>query len=236
MFGWIKDIAGPVLGGVASLLGQKSANDTNVQLSREAADFNAREAEKNRSYQTEMSNSAYQRAMADMSKAGLNPMLAYSQGGASTPSGSSGSMAAARVEDALGKGVASAVETRRLKKELDATDSQISLNKAAEEAKVADKLLSQNSAKVAEKNAQVIDAELPAIRQKAKFEMKRDAINERMAPADAILNRTHLASGIANNAMSALRPGFKINGWKDGARPKLGDMLINKKGEILRGF
>lgn len=50
--------------------------------------FNAAEAQKNRDYQTEMSNSAYQRAVADMKAAGLNPSLVISQGGASAPSGS----------------------------------------------------------------------------------------------------------------------------------------------------
>ena len=39
-------------------------------------------------FQREMSNTSYQRAMQDMQKAGLNPILAGKVGGASTPTGS----------------------------------------------------------------------------------------------------------------------------------------------------
>lgn len=51
--------------------------------------FNADEAQKNREWQEMMSNTAYSRAMADAKKAGINPALIFSQGGASTPTGGS---------------------------------------------------------------------------------------------------------------------------------------------------
>jgi hypothetical protein len=80
----------------------------------------AKEADRNREFQQKNSDTAYQRSMADMKKAGLNPILAAKQGGASTPSG-----AMAQYSDVVTPAVQSAFQSQQ-------TEADVSLKKSNE--------------------------------------------------------------------------------------------------------
>ena len=70
---------------------QIAQNFTAEQLAKQR-DFNAAEAQKLRDWQTEMSNSAYSRSIADLKKNGVNPYMAiHGLSPASTPTGAAAS-------------------------------------------------------------------------------------------------------------------------------------------------
>ena len=88
MFGIDDMLIGAAISGGGSLL-TNLFNSDNVDKTNQA---NAQQAQMNRDFQERMSNTAYQRGMSDMKLAGLNPILAYQKGGASSPSGSQAAM------------------------------------------------------------------------------------------------------------------------------------------------
>lgn len=116
----IGDIADSVIG----YMGQQSVNDTNREIAQMNNEFNAAEAAKNRDFQLmnfkdamgfseRMASTQYQRAVGDMEAAGLNPMLAYTNGGNSAPTASapSGAQASSAGLPHIGNKVAAALST-----------------------------------------------------------------------------------------------------------------------------
>lgn len=71
-----------------------AATAENLAMWQMAQAANAQEAEKARQWSEYMSNTAYQRAVRDLALSHLNPILAYTNGPASTPGASSASTAA----------------------------------------------------------------------------------------------------------------------------------------------
>lgn len=119
-----------IVGAGLSHKGAREANAMNKKLAREQMGFQQASNREQMDFQERMSNTAYQRTMADMEKAGLNPILAFQQGGATTPGGASSAGAKAEVSNEYSGAVGSALQAMQVKAQIAQTKVLTELMKA----------------------------------------------------------------------------------------------------------
>jgi len=249
--------AGGVISGAMSAGATREINDANIAYAREATQTNQAFAREQNAFQERMSSTAYQRARSDMEAAGYNPMMAFSQGGASSPSGSSGSAVTPNLQtpdkgEILRRSLSSAMDMSRLQKDLDRQDADIALTETANRVKEQEGELTRATAVNRKKESMILEerqsqaaAETPAARAEARARTaqatlaeKQAKIDEKLIGVDNTVRRVGEALGAVTGARSALRPyrGGTSHTPDGFVQDSSGDLIHMKTGEVFSPY
>lgn len=115
--GFLSSLISPITGLIGGILGSKGADDRNQQ----SIDFSREQM----AFQERMSNTAHQREIEDLAKAGINPILS-GRAGASAPAG----VSVPNLENAAAAGLNSAMQAQLVRAQIDQAESVAESNQA----------------------------------------------------------------------------------------------------------
>lgn len=197
-------------------------------FARSQSNWSADQAAIQREFQREMANTAHQRQAEDLRKAGLNPILAANNG-APSPVGASGSAASASSQgipkgdsinlgNAVSAATSSAQQMIMFRKDLEAKDAAIQLDKAAAVAKVAEADSASSSAKQQRALTQQVLKKMPALDAEIKRDIGQAQWDTDLQAYDNLLQRfSKGAESVLQllNPMNAIRRAYPGHGSKE---------------------
>lgn len=209
-------IGSSAMNNAASAANTAATNQANRDIAKDTNNMNRAMMHENFGFQERMSNSAYQRATEDMRKAGINPMLAMNNGGASTPSGGAATAVTGaptqtpEYSSPLGAGISSAMNTMSLMNQLKQTDADVAVKKAQQ-------LVTLASVPSVRGKAKSANAEANAAIAQAQKDQATAGYDKKYAPWDALTSRFIQALGGAVDAVSIGRmiKGSRIQGQQN---------------------
>lgn len=231
------NLLGSAISGFASLQGGREANQANAMTNAQQLAFNRQEAKAQREWQTNqnaldrsfninsatkaytrskwLANTAHQRQVADLRRAGLNPILSARYGGSATPpvaaptfKGGSSSAASAgsqqRFSDAVTPAIASATQYRQAAAQVAGLEASADVSRQAAKIGAVDESLRRQQVITEQERSDEVAANADKARSLARL-ARLQAYTEAQRPQNVVADTDSKRSQIPVNSARALQ-------------------------------